>query len=820
MVKKRVKNSIAQREFRGEESISLTHSEIPAYLWSQISKFNPHVNSLATFLRGDTPDVVLFPSIGSDEYLKLRNVAISNGWLKTEPSKIITPQVPKKTVDRIRQENNLRLAKQKMDAFLQNEDIIRPTSALEFRVMGLMRYADRLAKSKNPNERELYSIALSLLKMPIDDTVMIPELRADLLLFREQFLKRINFDMIHALEFYPDLLTNPPFVDILPLKPSFSLRPNQQRILDLVVSDEPVLVINRDSLGSGKTVGTVAVAINLRQENKYKTVVFCCASSAIRLNVAQMAAATQVPFALYDKGEFSYPPYIAQTLDIGETAFVNLIIADYESTKRLLENVMGNFVLFLDEPTIGADNPNDSRIHLMIDILFNLSPAQTVIVSGTLPPYNDFREVYDRIKIKKDKPNTQVVEITGKGSSLGCDLIRKDNTYYVPENMAAVPSTPESLKILRRVLVELKDNPLLTRFHNFRRLLSIYHFLDNDDRIDEIDDIGYAFENPENWRQEAASRAVNSLLIGTSKNNPEVIPDLCQAEDVPSDRRINFKDILTKEAHRLFGGCLVVSSDPVESAEGYVEPLLKRYALMEMRRRGIPREEIEDLEAYAWDLLGREVVTPPVVQVESHIIEERIQADQDDERASSSRSFRRGKVAEGEAEVVIEWGFPKFLQINSPEHQQVYNPGKAVNRKDYVPPVIFEDLPKSSAISADLLVLLAMGIGIYDESLPRSYIDSVINLASQGKISFLFSNLDISYGVTIPLNRLIIADDEIVDIASTSTMIQLLGRIGRLGRMALIYTVGEELESKFNRVLRGHKDLTEQENILSVANKF
>lgn len=823
MVKTRVKNSIMQRNLRGEESVSLIHSEIPSHLWSQISKTNPQTAAFASFLRGEIPDVKYYPSLTPEEYLKLRNVAIEKGWLDADLIKFESSGVKtrgKKTenaADRIRRQNSERLFEEKLKNFLQSSNV--PVSAVEFRVVYLMREAAQLLRNPEANQEKLYDLALSLLKLPIEEILNV-NLKADFLLFQKQFLQKLNFNIMHALEFYPQLLANPSYMDILPRKSSYSLRPNQKKMVETLLRKTPVLLLNRDSLGAGKTVAATKLAIELYQQNIDKMVIFCCASLAIRINVAQMAAATQVPFALYQNNGFLYPPYIAQDLKPGEKASVKLLITDYENVKHFLETESGNFVLILDEPTIGADRPGDRRIHMMIDVLFNYAPEQTALVSGTLPSYEDFKEFYDSIRTRQDYPNSPVVEIKGSGSSLGCDLIRPNDTYYVPENLAAVKNTSAAADLLQMVLDNLRENPLLTRFHNFRRLFSLIHFLETNEDVEEYDDYDELFLNPANWKQEVASRVVR-LYLESFLETPSIIPTACAPEVIPDDQKIDFNRILTREANRMLGGCLVVSSDPLQTAYNYAGPLVKQYAKRKMYENKITEDELEtDLENYGWELLGKEVLKPPVVTQDYLVLQERVQARDGDEGRGNSRTFRHGKMFEGEVDVSVSWGFPEELQINSPAHQRLYSATRSYNDKKRVTPVIYDDLPQSSAINTDLLVFLAMGIGIYDEQLPSSYLDAVINLATQGKISFLFSNLDISYGVTIPLNRLIIEDDEIVETGSTATMIQLLGRIGRLGRMALVYTRGNALENKFNNVLEGHQDMTEKENILLAMEKF
>ena len=824
MVKTRVKNSIMQRDLRGEESISLIHSEIPSHLWSQISKTNPQTAAFASFLRGEIPDVKYYPSLTPEEYLKLHNVAVEKGWLDADLVKIEQPESKvrgkkgESAADRIRRQNSERLFDDKLKNFLQSSSV--PTSTVEFRVVYLMREASQLLRQPEANQEKLYDLALSLLKLPIDEINNV-NLKEDFLLFRSQFLEKLNFDIMYALEFYSHLLANPSYIDILPRKSSYALRPNQKKMINAFMKNEPVLLLNRASLGAGKTIATVKLAVDLFQKAIDKVVIFCCASLAIRLNVAQMAAATQVPFALYQKKGFLYPPYIAQDLKPGEKASVNLVITDYENVKHFLESEHGDFVLILDEPTIGADQPNDRRVYMMIDILFNYAPEQTALVSGTLPPYENFREFYDRIRTRQEYPDSPVIEIKDLSSTLGCDLIRPNDTYYVPENLAAIKNEQEAASMLQMVLDNLIENPLLTRFHNFRRLFSLLQFLEENDEISEYDEYDEVFLDPKNWKQEVASKVVR-LYLESFFETPSVIPAACAPELIPNDQKVDFNRILTREAHRMVGGCLVVSMQPLQTTYNYVKPLIENYARRIMQQNKMTQEDLEgDLEDYGWELLSREVLKAPVVTKDNLVLQERVQARADDEgRGGSSRTFRHGKIFEGDVDVSITWGFPEELQINSPTHQRLFSPTRTYSEKKKVSPVTYEDLPDSAAINTDLLVLLAMGIGVYDESLPSSYLDSVINLATQGKISFLFSNLDISYGVTIPLNRLIIDDDSIVHNSSTSTMIQLLGRIGRLGRMALIYTRGDALEDKFNDVLKGHQDLTEQENILLTMQKF
>jgi hypothetical protein len=128
------------------------------------------------------------------------------------------------------------------------------------------------------------------------------------------------------------------------------------------------------------------------------------------------------------------------------------------------------------------------------------------------------------------------------------------------------------------------------------------------------------------------------------------------------------------------------------------------------------------------------------------------------------------------------------FRVNSLDHLKAY--GKNTDRF----PILIQKLPSLETIPYNipgpevLVYLLYMGVGIYDpmnESLnpkgKKDYTQKVLEMSSEGYLSFLFSNDTICYGTNYPFNQVII-DDDFGNNHSINTTYQLMGRAGRVGK--------------------------------------
>ena len=79
-----------------------------------------------------------------------------------------------------------------------------------------------------------------------------------------------------------------------------------------------------------------------------------------------------------------------------------------------------------------------------------------------------------------------------------------------------------------------------------------------------------------------------------------------------------------------------------------------------------------------------------------------------------------------------------------------------------------------------LKVLLLAGVGVYNIKLPQQYTDLVIDCMREGKLVYIITDPDISYGMNYPIENIIITD--VMLTRSIQTFVQLCARAGRPGK--------------------------------------
>lgn len=335
-------------------------------------------------------------------------------------------------------------------------------------------------------------------------------------------------------------LKNKYWVDILSSdfqsSETLELRKCQKEILELT-KKEKYLILFKSGLGSGKTTSSIILA--KRKEIK---VLYVCVNSLVRISVAQLAFASGISFgfATYDqiKKKLTYS-WSQKTL---KNAFEvsPLIICDYVSAQVFYrENPDLETILFLDEPTIGADNPDSSNIVNFIKLYKNYAPQRTILVSGTLPSYEDLKQLYDYHLNKYSAP---IFEIVDKDVYVPLDLAI-NGTFWIPNNNEIFKKDPYLRRVLsKRLLLENLDTLSKTEFQKVRDFF--------------VNDIN-------NWDPEGIAQA-NEMI---------------QSKSFEKSNKINIENLFSSEASKLFGGCLVVSNDPFYEAVNIAEALFHKLNL-------------------------------------------------------------------------------------------------------------------------------------------------------------------------------------------------------------------------------------------------
>jgi hypothetical protein len=154
-------------------------------------------------------------------------------------------------------------------------------------------------------------------------------------------------------------------------------------------------------------------------------------------------------------------------------------------------------------------------------------------------------------------------------------------------------------------------------------------------------------------------------------------------------------------------------------------------------------------------------------------------------KQSTLTEYERGLEERKINENKPKYKFPKHFQIGTEEFNKKFETNCDFFR-DYND--IGKIIEKNNDISVpdELLLLLFCGIGIYSPSnklVNETYTSIVIELATQGKLAYVISDNNISYGTNYPFGKVIILDD-FVNSHSVNTLFQLMGRAGRVGKLA------------------------------------
>src|SRR5439155_22602860 len=116
-----------------------------------------------------------------------------------------------------------------------------------------------------------------------------------------------------------------------------------------------------------------------------------------------------------------------------------------------------------------------------------------------------------------------------------------------------------------------------------------------------------------------------------------------------------------------------------------------------------------------------------------------------------------------------------------------------------------------------VMLLLFSGVGIYSpysDLLDNGYTDLILNMVSDGKLAFLISDDNISYGANYPFSHVIIHDDVALQ-HSIGTIFQMAGRAGRVGQSWVAYAhIGDKTCQRIMNYIKGIENIgvTEEAN--------
>lgn len=659
----------------------------------------------------------------------------------------------------------------------------------------------------------------------------------------------------------------------------------QRKLFDFVTTNHSHLALVHAVLGSGKTTMAICLSGWLRNQTGRDRIkgLFCCTNMAVNLEVGNMLYSLGIPFAfvtidMRTKGNFHYSwsshcsEYTKkrsennldkQNIDKKNKEIENddgknsndkldehnnsaiFYICDIFVARELIEqrqkflakdslylkfhkqdptnyplsedkfSHVPEYLLMIDEPTKNADQQNsfqsDAKFSLetevFVDIVKKGGPRQ-ILFSSTLPTYEQLKPFYDAITEKN--PGMKIQSFFTTETKIACSLSSSQGELYAPHNGST------SVNELKEIIENITKNPLIARFYTFEILQDMINKMKKYDlsypNMEKIFDQSHKLTY--SLIQKETINILNTLVITGSD---ELVEKICKLEVNPT-KKLDIDNIFKKGISQFSRGCIVFSSDPISTAIEWYHRNFDGFFELESGKTDIFEQiKISDI------LHKYENTMNKFMEERRRVIDKKsdIKTRSGDDAWKHLSQMERPK-----------WEFPEVLQISSSVHRAEFDCTTPAMRGGVVVP---EDMPQNSIISNELMTMLASGIGVVMKDTPRldeEYINTVILLAKNKKLKFIFSDISFAFGTHLDVSSVIIVDEPvksltgelipaITDMYSASVALQMTGRAGRGGGFASsaqVFTTSESnnLISIFHKFVRNVLDegtKNEAENI-------
>lgn len=547
-------------------------------------------------------------------------------------------------------------------------------------------------------------------------------------------------------------------------------------VMDAVMSGSPLLLGDRMPPGTGKTFLAVPLAQKLVALKCGKTLLFACHNPLVRTDVASLSLlgkSMHLWMGRYDnsngKREFLIRPHKScfpvnwkqvykakdekKTADVlqqclfykSETGrFPDILVADLETCAELLRDEILNkqFVAYIDEFVTGNDYANG----IMTDIVCHL-PKQSVLLSAILPRFEDMPSVIRYFKNRHDATDNDIVRIESNQLMISCTLVGPDGRVCLPHHFI---NDIEQIPIL---IQRIREDPLIGRMYSPQQVFAMTEHIQTELTNDHMS-FHHRFPTIGSADHEKIRNYVLDLLQYIM-GHPSIFLKMHQFRpqlmEPPS-----IETMTTQESHHYQGKTLVITTpeDRFITLEKIRETLLQ----------GAPDLHVmmEEVEKKKKELL-RLIQTTKERSASS--------AEKIDAMDQQQRIMR----LEEELCAVDKIDWPQHFIVNTIAHARRFKHKLAHTS---VVPVLgpeYED-----AFSEFLLSLLLSGIGVYDFSQCTEY-QRRLTMKLVKQLSFLFAGHEIVFGTNIDGLTHLFIDGNYGDNVSRNVLLQLCGRVGRVG---------------------------------------
>jgi len=563
--------------------------------------------------------------------------------------------------------------------------------------------------------------------------------------------------------------------DVIPLD-------HQIKIMDIVRNHKTYLIAYNAMIGTGKTTfAAVSLASYVKQihKNSKLQLIICCNISSVRLQVSHLLYENNIPFGVGYKN------------DIGQIKIVNSFMCKVEServvivcgtdvAKELLildddrikaEKTDSNYILFLDEPNVGADTIESKSLHQNMD-LFRYLPDKTILSSATLPVLSELNEF---LEYHKKRWDVETFMVYSTETQINCMIKKYDGTIVLPHLGC------KNIKELKERINIIKENPLFGRMYDLNVVNSMCKRMNID--INEI------------IVEETNATEIKNIGISLLEkiDNDEQIKKICNTNIKQIE--IDISHLGTTEAHKFSGMTLIATKNPIEFCKNAFGDLMK-------------------------DILKKYKSLDRIIKKYQINVERNLENIDKIEKLIKNKDEQGKKIMEYNEDHKVNFDFSNEFQINTIKHFEKYHKNQEVDfeiRREFpieIHPIM--NIPKW------VMGLLFSGIGLYcpDLKLSNEYYKHILNLASSGQLMYIISDASICSGTNYPFTNVII-DKDFGKNHSIQMIYQLMGRAGRIGKSwnANIY-IDDEIVDRIMKYASGKIETIEIDNMNKVFHRL
>jgi hypothetical protein len=465
--------------------------------WNKVEKtYDPITKAVLSVMKnlggGDTESVELKASVktcGDEVYKGLRKILYENNLLDTETYSLYKNS-PKQNKNKKKNKKNKKkngLSKEEM--IRQNiitrvnknmEEVLKTfsykkynitygfhSSYAEIRLVTFMYAIQYWMKQKEVNMAQCYELVLGIRKT-LHNLHLLKNLSkiaiSDLKSMYNKLIEYCNFSYATMFDKFPRLCLMTAYDTVfvnMSIKPYLS---QQQLMKNIKDNNNAGLYCYKAMIGTGKTTFAIALSelvsqiriIEKAHGKKSKLqLIFACSVEPVRHQVCRMAYNQKIPFGI---GVLDYSNNLKVINNYSCKNDENriLIVADLETTIELLKRDQ-DYVLFIDEPTVGADQ-KDHPITQAVTKVIAMAPKMTILCSATLPETSEISPIIENFQDRY--PDTkEVISVCSKESLIGCEIINFDGSTILPHNNC------RSCEELSVVVNNLKEKPFIDRLY-------------------------------------------------------------------------------------------------------------------------------------------------------------------------------------------------------------------------------------------------------------------------------------------------------------------------------------------------------------------